>query len=297
MACGGAGVGRAAGRGGVGGDGCLLGAFLSGLFFRFVVGLSFPLYQFPGTIFDVGGRFQSVLDCLLGCSFLSHLVCFRPLLCVSLRSRVCVELLKTVHGITHPLSAPFYPSQSPRSSPRLSTRVAGRFLLLTVLRAVRFGRSCYLSGCGVSSSHRLSSRSFDTAGGERSVLAACGGVFVSAWCGIIPPRYRRWYSAACFAVGVLIVPSRSSCRIAWCGRLLEKWRRLVRPSSSWRCARHFASLGCLPNCPSFAYLVRFSYVSAFITAIEFAPPRVSNKAGRRTGRGFVSVFDLPLRWM
>lgn len=132
--------------------------------------------------------------------------------------------------------------------------------------------------------------------GGRGSVGACG-----VW-----RRFRVrmvWYHPAPFLPEVsgcllrrrvLIVPSRSSCRIAWCGRLLEKRRRLVRPFSSWRCVRHFASPGCLPNCPSFAYLVRFSYISAFAPGNRTRPvPRVE-LAGRRTGRGFAPVLDLLL---
>lgn len=236
--------------------------------------------------------------------------------CVSVRSCACVELFKTARVDNISVACPhLIHLNRPVPRPVFRHGWRGVFFLLAVYRAAAASRHLshlvaivpswrfalpIASGLSyivfasprryivavrliISSSHRLSSRSFDTAGGERSVLAACGGVFVSAWCGIIPPRYRRGCRAAYVAVGVLIIPSRSSCRIAWCDRLLEKRRRLVRPSSSWRCARHFASLGCLPNCPSFSYLVRFSYVSAFATAIGLASPLVSNWRG--VGRG------------
>lgn len=48
-------LGEPLGGSGSAGTVACLGSFLSGLFSRFVVCLSFPLYQFPGTIFDAGG--------------------------------------------------------------------------------------------------------------------------------------------------------------------------------------------------------------------------------------------------
>lgn len=57
--------------------GCLVGAGL--VFSCLVVGLSVPLYQFPGRFPMLGGQFQGVLGCL-------PRVRFRPILCVSVRS-------------------------------------------------------------------------------------------------------------------------------------------------------------------------------------------------------------------
>ena len=77
----------------VGRVGCLVGA---GLFFRdLVVGLSVPLYQFPGAISDVGRAISGHSRLLASCSFSSHLVRFCPLLCVprpACSSRAAVRL-------------------------------------------------------------------------------------------------------------------------------------------------------------------------------------------------------------
>ena len=63
----------------------------------------------------------------------------------------------------------------------------------------------------ISSSHRSSHRSLDTAGGERGGACACGVgrvVFVSARCAIITPRFRLCGRAACFVVvpSIVLVP-------------------------------------------------------------------------------------------
>lgn len=154
MAWDGSGVGRAAERGGSAGTVACSGSFLSGLFSRVVVGLSVPLYQFSGTFFDVG-RAISDRSRLLARVFVP--VQSPSISCVSVRSCACVELLKTARmdniSVVCPISSisSSHPSLAPPFSPSFDTG-GGAFSLLVVLRVVRFGRSCCLSGCGVSSS-------------------------------------------------------------------------------------------------------------------------------------------------
>lgn len=122
------------------------------------------------------------------------------------------------------------------------------------------------------SAHRFSPRSFDTVGGE------LGGVLcLRRGAGRFRVR-MMWYHP-----GFVIAVGRAACSLL----------RLFSPGCP------FASPGCLPRSQSFAYLVRFPYVSAFAPAISpraigVAPPLVSNKTGSKTGRDFTHVLDLPL---
>lgn len=132
----------------------MLGPFLSGLFSHVVVCLSIPLYQFPGTIFRCRegdfNPFSVACSRLASCSFSSHLVRFRLLLCVSsplsrrfLLLCVAFELVKTAHVIIHPLPAPSHPSHLVISSINRPALLPvhrhdrrGVFFLLAVLRSV-----------------------------------------------------------------------------------------------------------------------------------------------------------------
>lgn len=143
--------------------------------------------------------------------------------------------------------------------------LSGRFTLLS--RYPLASRVCFASSScrsrWFSSSHRSSPRSPDTDGGERSGRCLRCGV------GRFHVRMMWYHPKFVSAVG------RVACSLP----------RLF----SHGC--HFASLGCLPNCLSFAYLVRFPYVSAFASA--FLLGNRTRPAPRVDGRGDIFSFALP----
>ena len=122
--------------------------------------------------------------------------------------------------------------------------------MLTVLLSVRFGHSCRLSGCGVSSSrpsrrHAVAARLIISSflapflryggRGARSGRVGClrRGMAFSCPLDVVSSRvrYRRWCSAACFAAVVLLSFSsrfsfRSTARFA-------SLRHSLRPATRW----------------------------------------------------------------
>lgn len=153
-----------------------LGAFLSGLFSRFVVGLSFSLYQFPGTIFDIwegdfspfsaacsGDRSRSISCVSEFCGVdLSDASSSSHPVISSVSSCVAFELVKTAHVMTHSLLAPSHhlirsshPFNRPVLLPVLRHGWRGGFFCLPFCGRCRCGRPFRLSGCVVSSLSRL----------------------------------------------------------------------------------------------------------------------------------------------
>lgn len=140
----------------------------------------------------------------------------------------------------------------------------------------------------------------DTGSEERGAIGvgACGGdgALVSARCGIITPRSRRGDMLLALCPVSSCPPVLVPCRIDWRGRLLKNGGGRLPVSfvamwSSFRLCR------CLPNPPSFAYLVRFPYVSAFrlgISPRQSVSPRPSCRIKRGARRGGICpVLDLP----
>ena len=244
-----------------------------------MVGLSVPLYQFPGTIFDIWeGDFRPFSAACSG-------VRSCPISCVSVRScafssrsRMCVELLKTAREIINPLLIHLilssHPIQSPRPSPRLATRVAGRFPLLAVLP---FGGRCVVWSslpliglrCLVVSSVSVLSPTVLVCLAPLVVLVPCGyraclvpprhavargSVRLIAFRSVLPIRRAGGvWSGRClrrvmvFSCPHGVVSSRFvlvPCRLAWRGWLLEK--RLVGSVSFVAMWSSFRLCRCLP---------------------------------------------------
>lgn len=166
-------------------------------------------------------------------------------------------------------------------------------------RVLRVSCACLaLSSCvavAASSSHRLSPRSLDTAGGEHGAVGACG----VGWCS----RVRSMcYHPGSFSGswGVLLVLCPASSRslashghiVLVCGRLLENFGAVsclicgdvlvISPLSLLASSPHRSPL----SCGSRMY-------SLFASVIGFAPPLVSNKTGSKTGRDFAPVLVVP----
>lgn len=191
--------------------------------------LSVPLYQFPGSFFDVvraiSGR--SRLLARVSVPVLSR--AFPSVLCAFLPALVrALSFLKRRGVMLPPLPAPSHssshPIQSPRFSPRLSTRVAWRVSFACRVAVGAGGRSCCLSGCGVSSSHRPSVRlvrpSFSVISCSFPSLSSC----VMPWSHLIISSSHRLSSRSLDTAGGERVERSGRCLgVGWCYRVRTVW--------------------------------------------------------------------------